>query len=99
MDGSHITTSVVIMLPTSRGSNTLASKDHNDAPLIDPNYCATDADRYVLCEGLRKILGVLQETPEGKEIVAKETVSDGYEPHTSHSTDEELDSIVRRTGA
>ena len=99
MDGSHITTSVVIMLPTSRGSITLASKDPCDAPLIDPNYCATEADRYVLREDLRKIMSVLQETPEGKEMVISETVGDGFQPHTPRSTDEELDSIVRRTGA
>ena len=98
MDGSHVTTSVVIMLPTSRGSVTLASTDPLDAPLIDPNYCATQADKYILREGLRKIMSVLQETPEGKNMVTTETVGDSFRPHTLRSTDEELDSIVRRTG-
>ncbi|KAE8395755.1 hypothetical protein BDV23DRAFT_178329 [Aspergillus alliaceus] len=48
MDGSHITTSVVCMLPTSRDSITLANPDPHSAPVIHPNYFATEADRYML---------------------------------------------------
>ncbi|MCJ1237306.1 hypothetical protein MMC14_005291 [Varicellaria rhodocarpa] len=59
LDDSHITTSIVIMLLTSRGLITLASKDPSDAPLIHPNYCATEADRYVFREGLIKIMSML----------------------------------------
>jgi choline dehydrogenase len=39
--------------PESRGTVRLASADPNDAPLIDPNYLATDHDRSVMREGLK----------------------------------------------
>ena len=99
LDGTHITTSVVGMLPTSRGSITLTSSDPNDAPLIDPNYCSTEADRYVLREGLRKIMQVIQETPEGKEIVEKETVGNDFKPHAADASDDELNALIRHKGA
>ena len=54
MDGSHITSTVVGMLPPSRGTVTLASTDATAAPPIDTNYNATEADRYVLRSGLLK---------------------------------------------
>jgi choline dehydrogenase-like flavoprotein len=98
MDGSHVTTSVVSLLPTSRGTITLASKDPKDAPIIDPNYFATEADRYVLRTGLKNISKMLMETPEGRKIVVSEVVPDGFEPITGKATDEELDARVRKGG-
>lgn len=41
------------MRPESRGTVRLASADPNDAPLIDPNYLATDNDWFVMREGLK----------------------------------------------
>ncbi|WP_282607781.1 choline dehydrogenase [Pelagibius sp. Alg239-R121] len=41
------------MRPESRGTVRLASADPNDAPLIDPNYLATDSDWFVMREGLK----------------------------------------------
>lgn len=37
MDGSHITTRVMGLLPWSRGTVTLSSNDPADNPIIDPN--------------------------------------------------------------
>ncbi|KAL1963927.1 hypothetical protein VTN77DRAFT_7733 [Rasamsonia byssochlamydoides] len=82
MDDTHITTAVVCMLPTSRGTITLADKDPRSAPLIDPNYFATEADRYVLCEGLRKVREVLRETPSWE--------------GNSDTSDGEIDDLIRR---
>ena len=48
MDESHITTTVVGLQPTSRGAVTLALTDPASAPLVDPNYSASEADRYVM---------------------------------------------------
>ncbi|PQE26804.1 Choline dehydrogenase protein [Rutstroemia sp. NJR-2017a BVV2] len=94
MDGTHVTTSVLGLLPTSRGSVKLASTNPEDAPLIDPNYYATEADRYVLRTGLRKLAQVLHETTAGSDIVEKEVVSEGLAPITSSSSDEEIDAHI-----
>ncbi|MCR9219052.1 MAG: GMC family oxidoreductase N-terminal domain-containing protein [Alphaproteobacteria bacterium] len=40
------------MRPESRGRVTLASADPADAPVIDPNYLATEADRRAMRRGL-----------------------------------------------
>jgi len=98
MDGTHITTSVVGLLPTSRGTISLASTDPETAPLIDPNYYATEADRYVMCTGLRKMTQVVLETPQGQELIQSETVPEGFEKLNSKSTDEAIDARVRKYG-
>lgn len=78
VDLSHITTTVVGLQPTSRGTVTLASTDPSSAPLIDPNYNATEADRYVLRTGLKKMLEVMRDTKKGKAMVEKETIAEGW---------------------
>jgi len=98
MDGTHIGSAVLGMLPTSRGTITLASSDPLSPPVIDPNYYATEVDRVVMREGLRQVYRVLQETSEGRDIVAEETPPSGYAPLTLESTDSEIDSRVRRAG-
>jgi len=98
MDGTHITTSVVGLLPTSRGTISLASTDPETAPLIDPNYYATEADRYVMRTGLRKMTQVVLETPQGQELIQSETVPEGFEKLNSKSTDEAIDARVRKYG-
>lgn len=47
MDGSHVTTSVISLLPTSRGSVTLSSADPAATPCIDPKLlCGPIRDAY-----------------------------------------------------
>jgi choline dehydrogenase len=48
-----ITASVCNLNPTSRGRIEIASARAEDAPLIRPNYLATDADRRIAAESLR----------------------------------------------
>ncbi len=48
-----ITASVCNLNPTSRGSVEIASARPEDAPLIRPNYLATEADRKVAADSLR----------------------------------------------
>ena len=98
MDGSHITSTVVGLLPTSRGSVTLASIDPAASPLIDPNYNATEADRYVLRWGLKKMMEVMQDTQEGRTIVEGETIGEGQSLLTSASSDDQLDERIRTHG-
>lgn len=99
VDGTHITTGVSCMLPTSRGSINLADRDVRSAPRIDPNYCATEADRYVLREGLRKLREVLCDTPAGQKMILSETVEEKYQPLGPDTGDEAIDDLIRRRAA
>jgi len=47
------TASIANLRPTSRGSVHIRSKDPGDAPLIDPNYLATEEDRRVAVDSIR----------------------------------------------
>ncbi|CRG91197.1 Choline dehydrogenase [Talaromyces islandicus] len=95
-DGTHITTSTMCMLPTSRGSIQLKDANPETMPLIDPNYLATETDRYVLREGLRKTHQVLRETEAGQQFVISEAVGEGGQQVSADSTDEELNDLIRR---
>lgn len=96
LDGSHITTSVCLMLPTSRGLITLTDRDPRSPPTIDPNYFATEADHFMMRWGLRKVTQVMLETKEGQELVTGETTSEGKPSLSPSSRDEDLDDLVRR---
>ncbi len=98
LDGSHIGTRVVDLLPSSRGTVTLASNNPTDDPVIDPNYYATEMDRYVIRTGLREIEKMLTETAEGKVFVESETTPSGFEPIGSETSDEEIDRRVSKVG-
>lgn len=49
------------MRPTSRGSVTLASNSPLEAPLIDPNFLATEEDRRDLRAGLRLTIEIMEQ--------------------------------------
>ena len=98
LDGTHTFSLVMGMLPTSRGSVTLQSKDPTENPLIDPNYYATRADRYVIREGVRKFMEVVHDTPGGQEMIACETVPDGLPALCPSSTDKDIDVRVAQSG-
>ncbi|KAF3385781.1 Pyranose dehydrogenase 3 [Talaromyces pinophilus] len=94
-DGTHIMTSVICMLPTSRGSIKLADTNPHTAPLVDPNYMATEADRYILREGMRKLYQVFRETDAGRAIIDSETVGEGLKAVSAEIGDEDLDEKIR----
>jgi choline dehydrogenase-like flavoprotein len=98
MDGSHVTAVVMGTLPTSRGSVRLASSDPSAAPLIDPNYYATEADRYVMRAGLRQVTEAFLNSKEGQALVESETVAEGETPLDSNASDSELDKRVASRG-
>lgn len=52
-DGSRVLFGSSGLLPTARGSVSLASGDVSDAPLVDPNYLGTNVDRYVMRHMMR----------------------------------------------
>lgn len=98
MDGTHIASAVLVMVPTSRGRISLTSPDPSDAPMIDPNFYATETDRTILRAGVRQVLRLFQDTPEGKDMVESEATGPGFKPLSLDSTDEDIDVQVRARG-
>ncbi|WP_027255734.1 choline dehydrogenase [Leisingera aquimarina] len=78
------------MRPESRGTLRLRSADPNDAPLIDPNYLATERDRYEMREGLKL----------GREVLAQPAFRAFHKredlPGPDIQSDAELDAFIRR---
>lgn len=77
------------MRPESRGRVRLASADPNDAPLIDPNYLATDHDWFVMREGL-KLGRELLAQPAFKEFHRREDL-----PGDHVKSDKDWDEFIR----
>lgn len=77
------------MRPESRGTVRLASSDPAAAPLIDPNYLATDHDRFVMREGVKR----------GRELLAQAAFKEFHMredlPGDHIKTDAELDDFIR----
>lgn len=96
-DGTHISTPAVVLLPTSRGTVTLASPDPLADPVIDPNYLATKADWAAVRAGLRAAIRAM-ETDEARAFVAGETPPEGHKALTGESSDEEIDARVALIG-
>lgn len=75
--------------PESRGTVRLASNNPADAPLIDPNYLATDNDWFVMREGLK----------QGREVLAQPAFRDYHQredlPGANVRTDAELNDFIR----
>ena len=66
--------------------------------MIDPNYYATETDRAILRATVRRNLSAF-ETEPGKQIVETEIAPQGYPVLTSGSSDEDIDTRVRRSGS
>ena len=98
LDGSAIMTYYMACLPSARGSITLASTDPHDHPIIDPNYCGTEADRFVMREGWRVLSRLILETPEGQELVADEITPEGHKCLPSTASDAEIDRRIKMGG-
>ena len=78
------TASVCNLNPTSRGTVSLQSPRFEDAPLIAPNYLATDEDRQVAADSLRLT----------RRIVAQPALApyqpEEWKPGVMHQTDDDL---------
>jgi choline dehydrogenase-like flavoprotein len=98
MDGTHIASGVLGLAPTSRGRIQLASADPRDAPVIDPNYYATETDRVVMRAGIRQAMKVLLVSPHMQDVVESETPPQGFPPLNSQSSDQEIDERVKHIG-
>lgn len=98
MDGKHISSPVVLLLPTSRGSITLANTDPLADPVLDPGYLATETDRAAMRAGMRLALRVM-ETDVAREVIEGETPPPGHEQLTSACSDADLDRRVQIVGS
>lgn len=95
IDGTAIMSFYMACLPTSRGCITLGSVDPTAPPVIDPNYYATEADRFVMRQGWRVLSRLMLETPEGQDLVADEIRPEGHKCLASDASDEEIDVRVK----
>ena len=94
MDGTHITTGVLCMSPTSRGTLTLASATASTTPIIDPRYFTTAHDRAVIRAGMRRALQAM-ESPALKDFIeGGETPPPGLPRIHAASSDKQLDERV-----
>lgn len=78
------------MRPTSRGTVRLSGSGPDDEPIIDPNYLATDHDRFVMRQGLKL----------GRELLAQPAFRDFHRredlPGEDVTTDADLDAFARK---
>jgi choline dehydrogenase-like flavoprotein len=98
MDGTAIMNFYMNCLPTSRGSVSLASADPTASPRINPNFLATEADRYVMREGWRTLSRLAFETPEGRDLIAEEIVPSEHSALPSDAPDDQIDARVAAGG-
>lgn len=87
-DFPAITVSVCNLRPTSRGSVHIRSADATAAPAIDPNYLATEEDRLVAAESIRKARQIM-----GAEALRRYEPEE-YRPGPQYQTEEELARIA-----
>lgn len=95
IDGNTIATFVMTCLPTSRGTIKLASTNPSDAPIIDPNYAATEFDKHVLREGFKTLSKLVLDTPEGCDMIESEHTPSGFPVLDLDASDEQVDERLR----
>lgn len=96
--GTHVSTPILGLLPTSRGSIRLANNDPKADPIIDPNYLGTEIDREAIRTGVRTVLRTMLDTAAGRSIIEEETPPPGQSPLSSSSSDYDIDERVKVVG-
>jgi choline dehydrogenase-like flavoprotein len=78
--GYGVTCHVAVLRPESRGSVGLRSADPREAPRIDPNFLASEADLETLLAGVKRAREIMEGAPlarhRGGELFAEEGRSD-----------------------
>lgn len=97
-DGTHIATSVMLTLPSSRG-NVILSSNPGDPPTINPGYFATALDRLTLIHGVRRMLQLMLATSALKPYIEAEVPPRGLPPLHFDSSDAEIEARIRASGA
>lgn len=94
---SYLTTGNVAFLPTSRGHVSIGSSDPSESPLIDPGFLASEVDRFVWRDGIRRMIRLMTsgDTALGQGVVAAEATPSGLPALTMSSTDGDIDERIR----
>ncbi|KAI9695825.1 MAG: hypothetical protein M1820_008380 [Bogoriella megaspora] len=95
LDGTAIMSFYLHGLPTSRGNISLQSTDPTAPPIIDPNYNATQVDKFALREGYRIMSRLFLDTPEGQSIVKDEITPPGHGTLGSDASDDLIDQRIK----
>ncbi|KAI4141971.1 MAG: hypothetical protein L6R39_005125 [Caloplaca ligustica] len=98
VDGSYVSTSVMLLLPTSRGSVNIVSASPNDVPAIDTNFYDTEVDRAALIHGTRRAAKALVGTTAGKSYIESEVAPPGLPTLHAESSDVDVDTRIRAAG-
>lgn len=97
-DGTHISSSTMLLLPASRGTVSLRSNSPTDYPIIDPNYLDSEDDMTALVYGARRLVTAMLGTESLKVFVDAEAPPFG-QPLTPGSPDSDYEDRIRQTGA
>jgi choline dehydrogenase len=89
VEGHGFTLGPVLLTPKSRGKITLRSPDPLQAPCIDPNYLADEADRRAMFEGIRVSRRIAATEPLSSYAAAERV------PGSEKVTDEELLAAIK----
>ena len=98
IDGSYIATSVMLLVPTSRGNVNVISASPTEAPAIDTNYYDTEVDRVALIYGTRRVIKALLGTSGGRSYIECEKAPPGVPALEPESLDAEIDARIRMAG-
>lgn len=79
-----MTVSVCNLNPTSRGTIQTRSASYRDAPMISPNYLATDEDRKVAADSLRQVRDIMGQA------AMKPYEPEEFKPGVQHQSDDDL---------
>ncbi|KAI1321949.1 GMC oxidoreductase [Xylariaceae sp. FL0255] len=98
VDGTHLATSTMLLLPTSRGTVGIRSGSPDDLPVIQPNYLATEHDKDALIQGVRTTVKLLTATKDLGAVVESESppVKEGLEGLTALTVDASDEVILSR---
>jgi choline dehydrogenase len=91
-EGDGFTVHACQLRPESRGTIGLASADPFDAPLIDPNYLATEEDRRVMRDSVKMCRDICAQ-PALAELIGEEVL-----PGLEVGSDDAIDAFVRARG-
>lgn len=79
-----MTVSVCNLNPTSRGTIQIRSASYCDAPMISPNYLATDEDRKVAADSLRQVRDIMGQA------AMKPYEPEEFKPGVQYQSDDDL---------
>ncbi|KAI1270534.1 hypothetical protein F5Y18DRAFT_414235 [Xylariaceae sp. FL1019] len=94
IDGTHVGTTIVGLKPTSRGSITISSARIESGPVINPNYYATEVDKYSWRTGIRNITELMAGNTTLGTYIVGETPPPGFPALSDSMTDAEIDARV-----